>query len=92
MLSGEAEFSSNDLDMKISAGDFIHTTPYDVHGWKVTGKEPLRLIWAWWVEDDPTVMDVSAKMINLKTAKDPKKATPYAVPRPEVQKKSKEKK
>ena len=91
ILSGEAEFYSNDLDMKIGAGDFIYTTPYDVHGWKVLGKEPLTMIWAWWVEDDATVMDVSAKMINLDLAKDPKKAVPYAVPRPEVQKKSKDK-
>jgi quercetin dioxygenase-like cupin family protein len=84
VISGEAEWYVDDERQTVKPGTIIYHRPYAVHGWKTTSKEPLRMIWAWWVEEDPTVLNVSAKMVNPDLAKEEKTALPYAKPIPPV--------
>ena len=87
VLSGEAEWYVDDESQTVSAGSIIYHRPFAVHGWKVTSKEPLKVVWAWWVEEDPTVLNVSAKMANPDLAQDEKTALPHAKPLPPVRSK-----
>ncbi len=87
VISGEAQWYVDDEEQTVKAGSLIYHRPYAAHGWKVTSKEPLKMIWAWWAEEDPSVLSVSAKMINPETASDEKTALPYAKPVPPVRKK-----
>lgn len=87
VISGEAEWYVDDEKQMVKPGSIIYHRPYAVHGWKVTSKEPLSMIWAWWAENDTSVLNVSAKMANPELAKDEKTAKPYAVPLPKVRKK-----
>ncbi len=84
VVSGEAEWYVDDEKQTVKPGTIIYHRPYAVHGWKVTSKEPLHVVWAWWVEKDPSVLNVSAKMANPDLAKDEKTALPYAQPLPPV--------
>jgi quercetin dioxygenase-like cupin family protein len=84
VISGEADYYVDDERQTVKPGTIIYHRPYAVHGWTVTSKEPLRMIWAWWVEKDVSVLNVSAKMANPDLAKDEKTALPYGQPIPPV--------
>jgi len=91
ILSGEAEVYVNDEKIIAKKGSMIYNRSGDIHGWKVTSKEPFTMFWGWWAEEDPEVLNYSAKMSNMKSAQKEKTAKHYAVPLPKVEKAKKKK-
>jgi len=86
VVSGEAEWYVDDERRTVGPGAAILHRSLAAHGWVATSKEPLRAVWAWWVEgeQDPSVLDHGARFTNPLSASDAGTASPVAspVPRP----------
>ena len=86
VIEGEADWYVDDEKRKVGPGSMMYHRPYAVHGWTVTSKTPLRVVWLWWAEGDQAVLNSSAKMANPETASKRETALPMAVPTPPVRK------
>jgi quercetin dioxygenase-like cupin family protein len=84
VVDGEADWYVDDEAQHVTPGTLSYERPYAVHGWTVTGDEPLKAVWAWWSEGDPSVLKASAKMVNPDLASKQETASPKASPVPPV--------
>jgi len=84
VVDGEADWYVDDEAQHVTPGSLIYHRPYAVHGWTVTGNKPLKVVWGWWSETDPSVLNASAKMVNPDLASKQETALPKAVPVPAV--------
>lgn len=86
IYEGEGEWYINDEHKHVKAGDLQYHRPFDAHGWKNTGKVPMKAFYCWWKEegDKVDVMKSSAGWINPEKFTGPDQTVPYAIPLPKV--------
>jgi quercetin dioxygenase-like cupin family protein len=85
VIDGEADWYVDDESQHVTPGSLIYHRPFASHGWTVTGDKPLKAMWVWWSEEDPSVLNASAKMVNSDLASKQETAKPMAVPLPKRQ-------
>jgi quercetin dioxygenase-like cupin family protein len=85
VVEGEADWYVNDEKQHVTPGSVIYHRPYDVHGWVNTSQDkPLRVVWMWWAEKNPSVMNSGARFTNPDLFKTEESIMPHAVPVPAV--------
>ena len=86
-MDGEADWYVDDEKQHVTPGSIIYHRPYAAHGWRNTGRKPLKVLWVWWPElGDTGIFDKGARLINPDRAHSPETVEPYAIPLPKVRK------
>ena len=86
VYEGEGEWWIDDEKKHVKPGDLQYHRPFVAHGWKNTGKKPMKVFYCWWKEatDKVDVMNYSAGWINPEKFTGPKDTVPHAIPLPKV--------